>query len=153
MQKFQIPNTMKRALNFVAIVATFFALSSCAPSDVARINPEQNSYTVSASGGELAIPVSSTGIDEIYIDYRESYYEWETDENGDKTPAKGWLTVKSITNNNRTRELPSFSETITLTVEPNTGTVDRQVTLTIQSFNAKAYVTITQLADLPGKEE
>ena len=88
MHKFQTPNTMKRVLNFVAIVATFFALSSCAPSDVARINPEQNSYTVSASGGELAIPVSSTGIDEIYIDYRESYYEWETDENGERKAMK-----------------------------------------------------------------
>ena len=46
----------------------------------------QESMTVAAEGGEMVIPVESTGVDNVYISYRYGDM-WDVDtDNGDLTP-------------------------------------------------------------------
>lgn len=144
---------MKKYICFLVIIAAglLFA-TSCAPSDVPSISFDQDNYTVSSTGGTLTIPVNSTGIDHVDVDYREEYYEWEVDpETGDKTPAIGWAIVERVIEDYEpmTRELPNYRSAIKVRILPNLSSVDREARLNVRSFGASATVTITQTAALP----
>ncbi len=145
---------MKKILKIVMAVVVATSFTNCKITDNPSIEAEQHSYTVSAEGGQITIPVNSTGIDDVDVDYRESYYEWVADQTtGNLTPATGWITINEVIHDYpMTRELPSFREGIVVECAPNNSGVERQATITIRSFSVTDKVKITQLPSLPQAE-
>lgn len=152
----QTLTTMKQLFKLTLGIALAACLTNCVVKDVAEIRVDQSSYSVSAEGGELFIPVTSTGIDNVQINYRESNYEWEVDENtGDLYPAEGWININRVVNNYtpKTRDLPLFYSAVYVQIAPNDSGVERQATIQITSFNKSDYTRITQLPHLPSATE
>ena len=134
---------MKKLL-VLAVAA--IAMVGCAKWDVPAVSFNEESYTVSSEGGELIIPVSSTGVDDVQITYRHGDDAWEYDqETGDQTPTGGWIKlVKVIKSYETTRDLPQWQSGIYLQIEPNTSDCERVGYVTVSSFTAEARVTIKQ---------
>ena len=134
---------MKKLL-VLAVAA--IAMVGCLIKDIPSVSFNEESYTVSSEGGELIIPVSSTGVDDVQITYHHSYDAWEYDqETGDMTPTGGWIkVVKVIKNYEATRDLPQWQSGIYLQIEPNTSDCERVGYVTVSSFTAEARVTIKQ---------
>ena len=134
--------SMKKLL--IMLVAAL-AMVSCSIKDVPSVSFPTESYTVSSNGGELIIPVTSTGVDEVIITYRSGTDAWEVDpETGDRTPS-GWIKlVKVIERHESTRALAQWTSGICLEIEPNDTGVEREGYVTVESFQAKAKVTIKQ---------
>ena len=134
---------MKR---FIVLAVAAIALMGCAIEDTPVVQFNEESYTVSSSGGELIIPVSSTGVDEVRISYQSGMDAWEIidPETGDRVPS-GWIkVVKVIEHYEQTRELAQWQSGIYLQIEPNEGGVERIGYVTVRSFMAEAKVTIKQ---------
>ena len=147
---------MKKLINLTLIFAVAAIFASCKITDTPSISVEKDNYIVTAGGGPLVIPVTSTGIDDVEVDYREEYYEWTVDsETGDRTPALGWITIERVINNYepKTRELPSFGEGVSLMIAPNLSGVEREAYIRIKSFTKSAVVSITQVPLLSTSEE
>ena len=108
--------------------AAAFALIGCNKiTDNPKISFNEEVYTVAATGGELIIPVNSTGIDNVNIYYQRDGEHWQVDpETGDRIPVDGWLKLtKLIENYSVTRELAQWTSGLQLAVEPNTTGVER----------------------------
>lgn len=134
---------MKR---FIILAMAAIALVGCAIEDTPVVQFNEESYTVSSEGGELIIPVSSTGVDEVRISYQSGMDAWEVidPETGDRVPS-GWIkVVKVIEHYEQTRELAQWQSGIYLQIEPNKGGVERIGYVTVRSFMAEAKVTIKQ---------
>ena len=58
----------------------------------------EESIVVDAEGGEVIIPVTSTGVDNVEVIF--NYYDrWDEDaENGDLTPQEGWIKLGKVIN-------------------------------------------------------
>ncbi len=130
---------------FLIMAVAAFAMVGCAIEDTPAISFYEESYTVSSEGGELIIPVNSTGIDAVTISYQSSMDAWEVDpETGDRTPS-GWIkVVKLIEHYEQTRELAQWDSGIYLQIEPNEGGVERIGYVTVSSFMLEKKVTIKQ---------
>ena len=133
---------MKKLL-IIAIAA--LAMVGCRIEDIPSVSFPTESYTVSSKGGELIIPVNSTGVDRVTITYQSSMDAWEVDpETGDRTPG-GWIKlVKVIERHDSTRALAQWTSGICLEIESNDTGVEREGYVTVESFQAKAKVTIKQ---------
>lgn len=133
---------MKRVC-LVAILA--LVLSSCARmTDIPSVEFEESSYTVESSGGELIIPVVTTGIDEVRITYRGSD-NWDIDpETGDMTPVDGWCKLVKVINRHPTRELAEWRSGLELQIEPNNSKIEREAYITVQSMTAIDMITVVQ---------
>ena len=131
---------------FLIFAVAAIAMTSCANWDVPAVSVSQDEYIVSSKGGELIIPVTSTGVDDVHISYQHSDDAWEYDqETGDKTPTGGWIKlVKVIKDYDQTRDLPEWKSGIYLQIEPNTSDCERVGYVTVTSFTAEAKVTIKQ---------
>ena len=131
---------------FLILAVAAIAMVGCAIEDTPVVSFYEDSYTVSSKGGELIIPVSSTGVDDVIITYQHSDDAWEYDqETGDKTPTGGWIKlVKVIKNYETTRDLAQWQSGIYLQIEPNTSDCERVGYVTVSSFTAEARVTIKQ---------
>ena len=108
----------------------------------------EESMTVGAEGGEVIIPVTSTGVDnvEIIFDY---FDRWEVDEeNGDLTPQEGWIKVVKVINEFEvpTRALAKWDSGISIVVEPNTTGYERKAKISVQSFMLHDTIEIIQSA-------
>ena len=108
----------------------------------------EESMTVGAEGGEVIIPVTSTGVDnvEIIFDY---FDRWEEDaENGDLTPKEGWIKVVKVINEYEvpTRALAKWDSGICIVVEPNTTGYERKAKISVQSFMLHDTIEIVQSA-------
>ena len=108
----------------------------------------EESMTVGAEGGEVIIPVTSTGVDnvEIIFDY---YDQWETDtENGDLTPKEGWIKLVKVINYYEvpTRDLIRWDSGICIYVEPNTTGYERKAKISVRSFMLHDTIEIVQSA-------
>ena len=103
---------------------------------------EQSSYVVSESGGELVIPVVSTGIDDVRVSYSHSD-RWDTDQQGNLTPKEGWIEIKQVIWDN-TRALAQFNSGVVLEVEPNTSSYERRAKVIVRSFTISKSVEIIQ---------
>ena len=133
---------MKKLL-VLAVVA--IAMVGCQIKDIPSVSFSEENYSVSSEGGELIIPVSSTGVDDVIITYRHSDDAWEYDEsNGDKTPTGGWIKVVKVINDYDTRALAQWTSGIVLQIEPNTSDRERVGYVTVRSFMAEDKVTIKQ---------
>ena len=132
---------MKKFL-FASLVACF-ALASCGKiTDTPSLEFEHSSYVVSESGGELVIPVFSTGIDDVRVSYSHSD-RWDTDSQGNLTPKEGWIKIKKVIWET-TRELPVFDSGVVIEVEPNTSSYERRAKVIVRSFTISKSVEIIQ---------
>ena len=132
---------MKKLL-ILAVAA--IAMVGCQIKDIPSVSFFEESYTVSSEGGELIIPVRSTGVDDVQITYRSGMDAWEIDpETGDRTPA-GWIKVVKVIEHYDTRALAQWDSGIVLEIEPNTVGVERIGYVTVTSFMAEEKVTIKQ---------
>ena len=129
---------------FLILAVATLAMVGCAIEDTPVVSFSQESYTVSSDGGELIIPVSSTGVDDVQITYQSGLDAWEIDpETGDKTPS-GWIKVVKVIEHYDTRDLAQWDSGIVLQIEPNTSEIERVGYVTVRSFMAEAKVTIKQ---------
>ena len=128
---------------FLILAVAAIALAGCIR-DVPSVSFYEESYTVSSKGGELIIPVSSTGVDAVDISYRSGMDAWEIDpETGDRTPS-GWVKLVKVIERYDTRALAQWQSGICLQIEPNNGGVEREAYVTVRSFYAEAKVAIRQ---------
>ena len=130
---------------FLIMAVAAFAMVGCAIEDTPAISFYEESYTVSKEGGELIIPVNSTGVDEVSISYQSSMDAWEVDpETGDRTPS-GWIkVVKLIEHYEQTRDLAQWDSGIYLQIEPNEEGAERIGYVTVSSFMLEKKVAIKQ---------
>ena len=130
---------------FLILAVAVLATVGCAIEDKPVVSFYEESYTVSSDGGELIIPVNSTGVDGVEITYQSSMDAWEIDpETGDRTPG-GWIElVKVIEHYEPTRDLAQWDSVIVLQIEPNEGGVERIGYVTVRSFMIEKKVTIKQ---------
>lgn len=132
---------MKKTL-FASIIACF-ALVGCGKiTDTPRLEFEQESYIVSDNGGEVVIPVVSTGIDDVRVSYSHSD-RWDTDSQGNLTPKEGWIEIKQVIWE-VTRELASFDSAVVINVKPNNSGYERQANVIVRSFTLSKSVKIIQ---------
>lgn len=137
--------TLKKKMKRLFIIAlAAMGIASCAPKDVPMVEFSQERYTVSRDGGELIIPVSSTGVDNVTISYPNGDI-WEIDPtNGDMTPVEGWIKVVKVINNYETRALASWTSGICLEIAPNDTDQVRSADVTVRSFQKSEKVVVEQ---------
>ena len=129
---------------FLVLAVAAMAMFGCAIEDTPVVSFNQESYTVSKDGGELIIPVNSTGVDEVSISYQNNLDAWEVDpETGDKTPS-GWIKVVKLIEDYDTRALAQWTSGIVLQIEPNDRGAERIGYVTVRSFMAEEKVAIKQ---------
>lgn len=135
-----------RKIRIICLLASLSLLTGCAKEDVPAIQFYQESYTVSAQGGEVIIPVNHTGIDNATISFRNPEHNFEYDNStGDMTPIEGWCKITKIINDYEvTRALAQWDSGVVLSIEPNDEGFERTATLTIYSFNISKSVLIKQ---------
>lgn len=137
---------MKNILNIIGIVVLTASLCGCSQylTDTPSVTFDEQSYMMTAAGGQIVIPVQSTGVDDVNIHFSDKS-NWEVDENGDMTPKEGWIKiVKVIDNYQTTRDLAEWTSGIVLSIEPNEKTTQRTAYVTVTSFNVSNQVKITQ---------
>ena len=124
-------------------LTSFFV--SCGRLDTPAISVAQEEYLVDSNGGEITIPVTSTGIDDVTIKLGYSD-RWNTDpDNGDRTPAAPWISVsKVIEDYPQTRALLSWTSAVVLNIEQNKTTFKREAIVQISSFSKTANVKVVQ---------
>ncbi len=108
----------------------------------------EESMTVAAEGGEMVIPVTSTGVDDVTISFQHRD-NWEVDsESGDLTPVDGWIKLVKVINeyDDSTRALAKWDSGICIVVEPNTTNYERKAWISVQSFTVNDVIVITQSA-------
>ena len=142
-----------KKLFFIAIAAVAFVSVSCEQTifpttikDEPFVEFFEESMVVEAEGGEVIIPVTSTGVDnvEIIFDY---YDRWEADtENGDLTPKEGWIKLVKVINyyDDPTRALLKWDSGICIYVEPNTTGYERKAKISVRSFMLHDTIEIVQ---------
>ena len=131
----------KYAIVLLALTTIFM---SCVR-DIPVISVAHEEYLVDSNGGEIIIPVVSTGIDDVTIKLGYSD-RWNTDpDNGDRTPATPWISVsKVIEHYPQTKDLPSWPSGVVLNIEQNTSSFKREAVVQISSFSKKANVKVIQ---------
>ena len=140
---------MKKILIMCAAV---FAMVSCGKiQDIPEVQFEKSSYTISATEGKFIIPVSTTGVDEVSIEYDDYSDRWEVDgATGDLYPKEGWIElIRVISDYNETRALASWRSGVEIEFEGNEGFFERKAYLTVRSFMVSKSVTIIQPARDP----
>ena len=126
------------------LAAMAIGMIACSPKDIPAVSFSQDTYAVSRDGGELIIPVSSTGIDNVTIYYPDGDM-WEVDsQTGDMIPAEGWIKLVKVINDYNTRALAQWTSGISLEIAPNDTDHERSATITVRSFNTEATVTVRQ---------
>lgn len=145
-----------KKLFFAAVAFMAFMSVSCENTifpgkieDKPKVEFYEESITVGAEGGELIIPVRSTGVDNVTISY--NYQDrWEVDEeNGDLIPQEGWITLVKVIDQYEmpTRALAQWDSGISIIVEPNTTGYEREAQISVQSFMLNDTIEIIQSAE------
>ena len=144
-----------KKLFFVAVVASLTCAVGCEQEiipgkiyDKPSVEFYEESMTVSSEGGDVIIPVLSTGVDNVTIQLI-SRDRWVIEENGDMTPKDSWIKFVKVIDQYDvpTRALAKWDSGISLQVEPNTTGYERSATITVSSFMVNDKITITQLAN------
>lgn len=121
---------MKRLFALLLLLSTTL-LTGC---DIPDVEFYERSYEVSATGGEMIIPVNSTGLDEVGIKYYGSNN-------------KDWCEVVEIIDHyDMTRALAEWNSGIKIKFEPNNSGKRRSVRIVATSFGAEDRVIIRQPA-------
>ena len=119
---------------------------SCAKRDIPAISVAQQEYIVDSNGGEITIPVTSTGIHDVTIKLGYSD-RWNTDpDNGDRTPATPWISVSRVIEDYpQTRALASWTSGVVLNIEQNMTMYKREAIVQRSSFSKTANVKVVQV--------
>lgn len=121
---------MKRLLALCLLLSTA-TLTGC---DIPSVDFYERSYEVSATGGEMIIPVNSTGLDDVGIKYYGSNN-------------KDWCEIVEIIDNyEMTRALAEWNSGIKISFTPNNSGKRRVVRIIATSFGAEDRVKIEQPA-------
>lgn len=144
---------MKRIMFIMAIVAMVGV--SCEREnkiwDTLQVEFYEESAIVEPEGGEMVIPVLSTGVDRVYIDGCQVYPEC-----GDKMPEDSWITFVEVIEvyDDFTRALPVWNSGIRIVVEPNpSGGSERRAWITVNSSILSDKIEVVQYAGCYGPEE
>lgn len=144
---------MKRIMFIMAIVAMVGV--SCERKnkiwDTLQVEFYEDSAIVEPEGGEMVIPVLSTGVDRVYIDGCQVYPEC-----GDKMPEDSWITFVEVIEvyDDFTRALPVWNSGIRIVVEPNpSGGSERRAWITVNSSILSDKIEVVQYAGCYGSEE
>ena len=141
---------MNRTLR-VAIIALISLLTGACWGawDIPSVSFPHDSYMIPAAGGELIIPVKSTGVNDVTIKYSDMS-NWEVNpDTGDMIPTQSWIKIVKVINNYQTtRKLAEWTSGIVIEIEPNNSNAERQATISVQSFDVSASTTITQPATI-----
>ena len=144
-----------RRLFFVCAVVAVMVATSCERiiggdyiKDEPKIAFEEEQMIVSAEGGEVIIPINSTGIDHAFITEDSN---WVEDENGDLIPIDDWIEIVKVINEydadkEATRALAMYESAIVVKVLPNDTGYGRSATLSAQSFTVSDRNIIRQPA-------
>ena len=118
---------------------------SCSKNDSAFISIDTTDYIVDSRGGELTIPVTSTGVSDVIIDMEYSS-RWVTDpKTGDKIPVEPWIRVSRIIEKYpQSKALPTKHSAIVLDIAPNEVQAQREATVEVKSFNVSKTLRIIQ---------
>lgn len=97
-------------------------------------------------GGELIIPIKSTGIDDATI---SSDSNWVMDENGDLIHVDAWIEVVKVISEydadaEGTRALPLYNSAIVVKLTANDTGYSREATLVARSFTKSDQIIIRQ---------
>lgn len=104
---------------------------------------EAKEYTLPAAGGDIIIPVHSTGVD--YASIRYTFADaWNFNDQGNMVPREGWIEIEVIPSYPASRDLMTGRSGIKLTVEPNRGTSNRTAWLLVGSYTEMASVVLNQ---------
>lgn len=135
---------MNRLMSMLLLASVVLVTSCSKVKDTPSVEFRDTKIVVSAKGGELVVPVVTTGVDEVNIIYEYSD-RWERDEDGNLIPMEGWIELVKVIDNyaEPTRELIEWRSGILLDIEPNTGT-ERRATLEVWSYGASKRVEIVQ---------
>ena len=121
---------MKRLFALLLLLSTTL-LTGC---DIPDVEFYERSYEVPATGGEMIIPVNSTGLDEVGIKYYGSNN-------------KDWCEVVEIIDHyDMTRALAEWNSGIKIKFTPNNTGKRRSVRIVATSFGAEDRVIIRQPA-------
>ena len=119
---------MKRLFALLLLLSTPL-LTGC---DIPEVDFYERSYEVSAAGGEMIIPVNSTGLDEVGIKYYGSNN-------------KDWCEVVEIIDRyDMTRALAEWDSGIKIKFTPYNSGKRRTVRIVATSFGAEDRVIIKQ---------
>lgn len=144
-----------KKLFFIAVVAMAAFAVGCEREiipgkiyDKPSVEFYEESMTVSAEGGDVIIPVTSTGVDNVTIQL-SSGDSWVIEENGDMAPADSWIKLVKVIReyDAPTRALAKWDSGISLYVEPNTTGRERSATISVRSFMVQSSITLTQTAE------
>ena len=144
-----------KKLFFIAVVASLTFVVGCEREiipgkiyDTPSVEFYEESMTLSAEGGDVIIPVLSTGVDNVTIQL-SSGDRWVIEENGDKTLKDSWIKFVKVIDQYDvpTRALARWDSGISLYVEPNTTGYERTATITVSSFMVSSSIKITQSAE------
>jgi hypothetical protein len=144
-----------KKLFFIAVVASLTFVVGCEQEiipgkiyDKPSVEFYEESMSLSAEGGDVIIPVTSTGVDDVTITLPTGD-SWIIDDNGDMTPVDSWIKLVKVINeyDDPTRALAKWDSGISLYVEPNTTGSERSATITVRSFMACSSIKITQSAE------
>ena len=137
---------MKAIKYFLILAVASAALVSCGVDDCPEIRFDLQKLNVSAEGGDYVIKVTSTGVDDVLIDFDNLAF----DENGNLKPGEEWITLNEVIYNydeNATRDLPLFISGVDITVAPNTTGTTRKARIYATSFNKTDTIEIIQAAE------
>ena len=136
---------MKRLI--FAIICCAICLTACTDNQSNNSGStvwfDEQEYTLPATGGEITIPVSSTGIDYATIKYT---FEdaWDFTPEGNMVPREGWISLEVIPNYTEARALMTGCSGVKLTAEPNNSLSNRTAWLIVGSYNQTASVLLRQ---------
>lgn len=86
---------MNRLNHIFALIVTALMASCSKATDVPSVEFRDTKVIISAKGGEITVPVVSTGVDDVNIIY--SYGDRrDRDEEGNLIPAEGWITLVKV---------------------------------------------------------
>ena len=137
---------MKAIKYFLIFAVASAALVSCGVDDCPEIRFDLQKLNVSAEGGDYVIKVTSTGVDDVLIDFDNLAF----DENGNLKPGEEWITLNEVIydyDENATRDLPLFISGVDITVAPNTTGTTRKARIYATSFNKTDTIEIIQAAE------
>lgn len=137
---------MKAIKYFLILAVASAALVSCGVDDCPEIRFDLQQLNVGAEGDNLIIKVTSTGVDDVLIDFDNLAF----DENGNLKPGEEWITLNEVIydyDENATRDLPLFISGVDITVAPNTTGTTRKARIYATSFNKTDTIEIIQAAE------
>ena len=137
---------MKRFLFTIVCCVTFAtACSTKSDSEIDKSTVwfEAEECSLPASGGQVIIPVHSTGVDYATIKYT---FEdaWDFNAEGNMVPREGWISIEVIPNYPEARALMTGRSGVQLTVQPNKTIANRTAWLIVGSYNQTASILLRQ---------